>query len=210
MERSSTHEGEYALSLAPEVMEYLGGVDEVRLPPNFYLWATMNPNDASVQVIDSAFIRRWTIEYYDSEQSDVNDIQELPVLAVSWESLRVAINSLLATSGLVDFEPIGRWFIKEEDCSDWDRFYSKFIFYLANYVVRDDLRLMFNKNSVEEIMKDCRDGNNPFDPTKLTIFTTAAPPVPVAPVAEPAPPAPGPAIPEVEASRSDASGDGSS
>ena len=165
----STRVGRYELPLAPEVMQYLG-VDIVRLPENFYLWATMNPNDASVQVIDSAFIRRWTVDYYDSERSSVNDILSIPILNVSWESLRVAINNHLRTSGLVDFEPIGRWFVTAEDCSDWDRFYSKFIFYLANYVVRDETRLLFNSSSVEEIMADCRDANNPFDPLQLSIF----------------------------------------
>ena len=188
--------GRYELSLAPEIMEFLE-MDPVRLPENFYLWATMNPNDASVQVIDSAFIRRWTVDYYDAERSNPNTIPTLPVLGVSWERLRETINTLLESSGLVDFEPIGRWFIKTEDCSDWDRFYSKFIFYLANYVVRDDLRLLFNENSVEAIMKDCRDGNNPFDPTKLTIFTTAPAPAPspAAPAPSPAAPAPAPAAP---------------
>ena len=54
--------GEYSEnSLMKEAFDFLSE-ESINLPPNLYIWATMNPNDASVQIIDSALIRRWTTE----------------------------------------------------------------------------------------------------------------------------------------------------
>ena len=163
MERLNDGTGEYTdNSLMEEAFEYLEE-DSITLPPNLYIWATMNPNDASVQIIDSAFIRRWTTEYYGINRGDNNNNLEVPVLACGWERLRTCINQKLIAEKFDEGELLGKWFIKETDRSTWERFYSKVIFHLANFVVKEDLEVLFSQTTVREIMAACEDNTNPFN-----------------------------------------------
>ena len=196
MERKTSpapQSGRYSLPLSPEAMVYLK-TDQIEIPDNLYLWATMNPNDSSVQVIDSAFIRRWTVEYFGINSGSPNRLANLPVIGTTWEALRSAINSELTAADIDEGELIGKWFITEQDGRSWKRFYSKFVFHLANYVVRDELEVLFEHSTVQDIMSQCNRGRNPFkqeirdilNPPPTATTTPAALPAPSAA----APPAP--------------------
>ncbi len=162
MERKNDGTGVYTEnSLMKEAFDYLGE-DSVTLPPNFYIWATMNPNDASVQIIDSAFMRRWTTDYYGINRGDHNDL-DIPVLRCEWEVIRNCINTILIREGFDEGELLGKWFIKSTDCKTWERFYSKVVFHLANFVVKEDLEILFSKRTVREVMADCERNFNPFN-----------------------------------------------
>ena len=75
---------------------------EMKLPPNMYVWATMNSADQGVEVLDTAFKRRWEYDYF-----GINDVAEkvadyrIPVGTgsnqhiVLWDELRRGINEVL-------------------------------------------------------------------------------------------------------------------
>ena len=79
------------------------------LPPNMYIWATMNSADQGVFPMDTAFKRRWDFRYMgidEGENADVGGkaLSEIKVLCgkrtVVWNRLRRAINEFMASDDL--------------------------------------------------------------------------------------------------------------
>ena len=79
------------------------------LPPNMYIWATMNSADQGVFPIDTAFKRRWDFRYMginEGENADVDGriLSEINVPCgghiVVWNKLRRAINEFMANDDL--------------------------------------------------------------------------------------------------------------
>jgi len=183
MERNDQHQGSYSTSLSHEAMNYLrlnefnfegeNDESEIKLPPNFYLWGTMNPNDASVQQIDSAFFRRWVTKYIGIDYSDDNNRgnhllpNDGPLNGWEWGEFRTILNQRLMATDCDEEELIGMWFLKTAELDNWEKFYSKLVFHLANNVLK--MRLtenngIFTENTVRGIMSMCKRGENPFDP----------------------------------------------
>ena len=173
MERNENGVGEYRIALNRSTMDYINTetgeqMETIQLPENLYIWGTMNPNDSSVQQIDSAFFRRWIVRYIsiDHETDNAEERDRILIgepLNVRWGELRSGINSLLS-KGEDEEEFIGRYFVKRDEFNDWNRFYSKLIFHLANNVMKGNLQenKIFSETSVREIMRTCEEGRNPF------------------------------------------------
>ena len=176
MERNENGVGEYRIALNRSTMDYINTetgeqMETIQLPENLYIWGTMNPNDSSVQQIDSAFFRRWIVRYIsiDHETDNAEERDRILIgepLNVRWGELRSGINSLLSKEGrgYDEEEFIGRYFVKRDEFNDWNRFYSKLIFHLANNVMKGNLQenKIFSETSVREIMRTCEEGRNPF------------------------------------------------
>ena len=154
-------------------------ITKIKLQNNFYLWGTMNPNDSSVQQIDSAFFRRWTTKHisidYDSGEYE-REQRRLPApLAGRWGDFRNKLNQLLIASERYDeSDLIGKYFLKSRDLDNWDAFCSKLVFHLANNVMKGNLEgnNIFTANSVHEIMKICRIGEPDQSPFVRDHFET--------------------------------------
>ena len=76
---------------------------------------------------------------------DIINDQNIPLLTCSWDRIRNCINNILIREGFDEGELLGKWFIKETDASTWERFYSKVVFHLANFVVKEDLEILFSE-----------------------------------------------------------------
>lgn len=107
------------------------------LPPNLYIWATMNTSDQSLFPIDSAFKRRWDWVYIpiDTHKEDwyirVNDIE------YSWPSFLDKINDEVLTDETAEDKHLGFYFCKAEDnIISAEKFVSKVLFYLWNDVFK--------------------------------------------------------------------------
>ena len=79
------------------------------LPPNMYIWATMNSADQGVFPMDTAFKRRWDFRYIgidDGENAEVGGrlLSEIEVpcggQSIVWNKLRRAINEFMAGDDL--------------------------------------------------------------------------------------------------------------
>lgn len=79
------------------------------LPPNMYIWATMNSADQGVFPMDTAFKRRWDFRYMginEGEDADIDGVKlndiKVPCgkRTVKWNDLRVAINDFLLSDDL--------------------------------------------------------------------------------------------------------------
>lgn len=72
LDRNKNGESDYPVTFGPDIMNYLarnGIKDEmIKLPSNFFIWATMNNADQGVLPLDTAFKRRWSFEYLELEK----------------------------------------------------------------------------------------------------------------------------------------------
>ena len=122
--------------------------EELVLPGNFYIWATMNTSDQSLFPIDSAFKRRWDWEYVPIKRADKKPEKEWIIKVAHdgktywcywWEFLE-AINHQIEETTHSEDKQLGYFFAKPkagEDFISTDTFVNKVIFYLWNDVFKD-------------------------------------------------------------------------
>lgn len=112
--------------------------EELVLPANLHIWATMNTSDQSLFPIDSAFKRRWDWKYM-----PIHDPGEKWTIALSdveydWWDFVEKINNVIGNMTSSEDKKLGYFFCKA--CNgkiDAEKFVNKVIFYLWNDVFKD-------------------------------------------------------------------------
>lgn len=184
---------EYEIQTSEDVRKYLAtklggdGTEKkyktLKLPNNFYIWATMNSADQGVQPMDAAFKRRWNFEYLNIDKGAFNF--DIPVpksntenVNIDWNTLREEINNTLkAISGVNEDKLLGPFFLgNEEKLKEFiakpkdfmDLFKSKVLMYLYEDVVKIQPSALFNVKEGSNIHYSdiCKD----FDSKGLKIF----------------------------------------
>lgn len=144
LDRDGTGKSEYSIKTPVELKEklisllndgkYYGDkwddfkknfVENMYIPHNLYIWATMNMADQGVFPMDSAFKRRWEFEFMpidgDSKLSKkyLSYVVNMPVRMgqlgdyyIQWNNLRKEINGILQGCGLEEDRLIGPYFMK--------------------------------------------------------------------------------------------------
>ena len=127
LDRDKNGVSEYEIQTSEDVRKFLAntlggdGSEEkyksLKLPNNFYIWATMNSADQGVFPMDTAFKRRWEFEYIGiDENEDKVKGYEIPISAtkkVNWNDLRKAINNKLITLGINEDKLLGPFFLSK-------------------------------------------------------------------------------------------------
>lgn len=124
--------------------------EELSLPPNMYIWATMNSADQGVFPMDTAFKRRWNFRYIDIDAEagepleDGKKISEIEVtisvngtnFQIVWDKLRRKINGLMKGLRINEDKFLGPFFISPNDLNDrfGDVFKGKVLLYLCEDV----------------------------------------------------------------------------
>ena len=148
---------------ATNIPETIKKGEEMRLPSNLYIWATMNTSDQSLFPIDSAFKRRWDWEYMPIEKGNKELVIEIGANKYDWWKFISIINSKIDEITGCEDKKLGYWFAKpvgDGTIISCNQFVSKVLFYLWNDVYKDyadDNRSIFR----------IQDGNN----TKKVAFT---------------------------------------
>ena len=148
---------------ATNIPETIKKGEEMRLPSNLYIWATMNTSDQSLFPIDSAFKRRWDWEYMPIEKGNKEFVIEIGANKYDWWKFISIINSKIDEITGSEDKKLGYWFAKpvgDGTIISCNQFVSKVLFYLWNDVYKDyadDNRSIFR----------IQDGNN----TKKVAFT---------------------------------------
>lgn len=107
------------------------------LPPNFYIWATMNTSDQSLFPIDSAFKRRWDWVYIPIDTHKEDWYIKVNETEYSWPSFLDKINDEVLTDETAEDKHLGFYFCKAEDnIISAEKFVSKVLFYLWNDVFK--------------------------------------------------------------------------
>lgn len=152
----------YPIKADTDLTQYLNGIDadgndiltnyegiadgELNLPPNLYIWGTMNTSDQSLFPIDSAFKRRWNWKYIKISDAKLNwgiqDIQDNN----SWYDFIEQINKIIIQITNSADKQLGYFFCQPDLSADQDkkntislqRFVDKVVFYLWNDVFKDN------------------------------------------------------------------------
>ena len=150
----------------------------LRIPPNMYIWATMNSADQGVFPMDTAFKRRWKFKYFGINQSDdkienrkigINlPIDEKQVYDTTnwndgmrnWNNVRKFVNRLLTLFKVNEDKLMGPWFVQPEsgDEISAEQFESKVLMYLWEDAARMCRQKMFpgSVTSYSELITEWR------------------------------------------------------
>lgn len=118
------------------------------LPPNLYIWATMNTSDQSLFPIDSAFKRRWNWKYMPIEYNPHDKKTQQPIdwkfqigdNLYSWGQFLGKINPEIYTLTESSDKQMGYFFAKADNATgiiSEDVFLNKVLFYLWTDVFKD-------------------------------------------------------------------------
>lgn len=118
------------------------------LPPNLYIWATMNTSDQSLFPIDSAFKRRWNWKYMPIEYHPIDKKTQQPIdwkfqigdNIYSWGQFLSKINPEIYTLTESSDKQLGYFFAKADNATgiiSEDVFLNKVLFYLWTDVFKD-------------------------------------------------------------------------
>lgn len=127
---------------------------EMRIPDNMFIWATMNSADQGVFPMDTAFKRRWEFEYIgvDDEAKEVEKYI-IPIgdkehrKYVKWNALRERINDILVSDECKVNEDklLGPFFISksmlESACENDERFIKAFESKVIMYLFEDAMKM---------------------------------------------------------------------
>ena len=139
---------EYAIIPEAELGKYLKGLkyeglngDKLELPANLHIYATMNTSDQSLFPMDSAFKRRWEMEYIpinlDDKNSDAKDYTfTVKGVVYSWIEFLKKVNPLIRKATDSEDKQMGEFFIKGNSLTEVE-FKNKVMFYLWNDVCKD-------------------------------------------------------------------------
>ncbi|WP_394899552.1 AAA family ATPase [Clostridium paraputrificum] len=165
LDRNSDGKSTYTINMPTEMKKYVNRelgidsnnyIDELYIPNNMYIWATMNSADQGVYPMDSAFKRRWSFEYIGIDKNeeelkgkeyefirlkDNNNTYSL----YKWNSVRKAINKKLKLDGKINEDKLlGPFFLSKTELLKWkenqeefdDIFKSKVLMYLYEDILK--------------------------------------------------------------------------
>lgn len=138
-----------------EYRESIISGEELVLPSNLHIWASMNTSDQSLFPIDSAFKRRWDWKYIPIANGNKNWKIEADNKLYDWWNFLEVMNDVVEEATLSEDKKLGYFFVKADENGkiSANKFVSKVIFYLWNDVFKD---YGFDKNNSEgqPIFKD--------------------------------------------------------
>ncbi len=156
----------------------------LRLPPNLYLYATMNTSDQSLFPMDTAFRRRWGMEFVGIGRSNDEKVK-VPlhgrdVIGVPWVRLMRLLNEQIVQHTRSDDKQVGPFFVRPLSSTQMvgaEEFCSKVIFYLWADVFRDQPAVVFlpKYSTYEEVVDGFKAGNHVFR-TEITAAVGVATP----------------------------------
>jgi predicted transport protein len=181
LDRKEDGSSEYPIVFNTDIRNYLRskGItdDDIRLPSNFFIWATMNNADQGVLPLDSAFKRRWSFEYISINAAE-GELNGRPIKfqnkCYEWNSVRRKINFLL--KGKVNEDKmLGPFYMNGIELLNSEAVKNKLLLYLREDVLRHNPEYLFSSdlNTFSEISeaydeKPSRDIFAKFDWTTIT------------------------------------------
>lgn len=142
-----------------EVLSDMFFEDKISIPENLILVGTMNTSDQSLFPIDSAFKRRWDMEYcHINYNENLLKNTKIENLSIKWMDFLKIVNDRILYETKSEDKQIGQWFIKpnenneisEKDCK------NKLISYLYFDVFKHFTRV-FNMSYSDLMNKNLND-----------------------------------------------------
>lgn len=143
--------------------------EELILPPNLLIYATMNTSDQSLFPMDSAFKRRWDWQYVPIEFNEkANEIKIVfdNETQYSWRSFIENVNKKIKEITKSEDKKIGVYFVSVDDNNTISlaQFQNKVMFYLWSEIFKDE------HQSADNIFKYLNQNDNLLDFTFNELF----------------------------------------
>lgn len=142
LDRRKDGRSEYFIVPDAELRKYLAKQklesNKLILPENLHILATMNTSDQSLFPMDSAFKRRWAMEYIpvNLEHEKAKDFTfKVNGIEYSWVKFLAKVNPLIRKATDSEDKQMGEFFIKGKISED--DFKNKVMFYIWNDVCKD-------------------------------------------------------------------------
>ena len=120
------------------IPDNIRNAEEMALPSNLFIWASMNTSDQSLFPIDSAFKRRWDWKYVPIENAHKNYVIVVNNTEYVWWEFLKAINKEVFELTNSEDKQLGYFFVKRLDgIIDAATLVNKVYFYLWNDVFKD-------------------------------------------------------------------------
>lgn len=159
LDRKENGESEYSINISLEMKKYLKEshihVEKLSLPSNLYILATMNTSDQSLFPMDSAFKRRWEMQYIGIDYNQ-KEIQNIVIEGdIKYSSLLKDLNFLILKNLKNEDKQMGQWFIKpnNENTITLESFKNKILSYLYFDVFKHNREKVFTTSSYNELIK---------------------------------------------------------
>ena len=156
-------------------------LDNIRIPRNLYILATMNTSDQNVFVLDTAFQRRWAMKHIPNKFEEGSAKWTLPDSDknIKWKDFAEKANEIILNNrddlGISGDKRLGAWFVSEDDCKDKTLFGEKVLKFLWDDAFKMDRGKFFKEGfkafdvMLEEYEKD---GNALMDVLKEDVYKT--------------------------------------
>ena len=162
LDRDADGVSEYSINPSEDIKKYLSdklkidkdSIEELRIPNNMFIWATMNSADQGVFPMDTAFKRRWDFEYIgvnDEESMVENYIIPMGNSSqryyVKWNELRKAINKRMqkVNTRINEDKLLGPFFISKSNLDkaldDEEKFIKLFKSKVIMYLFEDAMKM---------------------------------------------------------------------
>jgi AAA domain (dynein-related subfamily) len=148
----------------------------LQLPGNLYLYATMNTSDQSLFPMDTAFRRRWGLQYVGVETTaSVRTRVRLHAgdrEGANWVEFARVLNEAIVEHTRSDDKQMGPWFVQRAPDADYVadvQFRSKVLFYIWSEVFRDAPQKVFDPSvrTYDQLVRRHSEGQNVFSESVL-------------------------------------------
>ncbi|WP_298359064.1 McrB family protein [Runella sp.] len=146
LDRNDAGYSEYEIDAEADLAKHLelkGLKSEIKLPPNLFIYATMNTSDQSLFPMDSAFKRRWDWEYV---PIDYDKAKEFTIIVseqhrYNWGVFIAKVNKQIVDVTGSEDKQLGTFFVKSvAGVISLEVFKSKVLFYLWSEVFKNQLK----------------------------------------------------------------------
>lgn len=130
-----------------QIGEQILNGEQLLLPPNLYIWATMNTSDQSLFPIDSAFKRRWNWKFVPINYEQKNWLLHIGDSYYRWGDFLKQINPIIFSLTESSDKQMGYFFAKpdekigqnvnENNTISEDIFLNKVLFYIWTDILKD-------------------------------------------------------------------------
>ena len=124
--------------------------EQLCLPTNLWILATMNTSDQSLYPMDSAFKRRWDWKYIPFEESELDDYIFVDKKFYRWSKFLEAVNKEIKKVTKSEDKLLGYWFVNAGDSRviNTSTFVNKVLFYLWNDIFKDEESSLFTEHNL--------------------------------------------------------------
>lgn len=125
-------------STRSDIPEKVKNGDELIIPENLLILATMNTSDQSLYPMDSAFKRRWDWKYIPFMKGDSENYIVVDDSVYKWSDFLEITNEKIKEVTQSEDKQLGFWFVKaEQQQINISTFVNKVLFYLWNDIFKD-------------------------------------------------------------------------